>query len=240
LRVSKRPVLDIGIPGAFDDNGVVPTSIVERDGLLYLFYAGYQLVPRVKFLVFGGLAISSDNGETFARYSRAPVCDRTNDELYFRVIHTMMKDAGRWRAWYGAGDSFDLHEGRQYPRYNIRHAWSSDGIHLSDDYQICIDTNGAEQRVGRPYVFKHDGLYKMFFSAGTAAHGYRLAYADSDDGIAWRRKDDEVGIDVSPSGWDSQMQLAASVVIYRDIAYLFYNGNNFGEDGFGYAELESW
>src|SRR5437870_808893 len=41
LRVSQVPVLDTGVPGAFDDNGVVPTSIIERDGRLYLFYAGY-------------------------------------------------------------------------------------------------------------------------------------------------------------------------------------------------------
>src|SRR5205814_456662 len=90
LDVSRVPALDVGVPGAFDDNGVVPTSIVERDGRLYLFYAGYQLAPKVKFLVFGGLAVSSNGGDSFERYSRAPVCDRTDEELYFRVIHSMI------------------------------------------------------------------------------------------------------------------------------------------------------
>lgn len=240
LRVSRVPALDVGMPGAFDDNGVVPASIVEREGRLYLFYAGYQLVPKIKFLVFGGLATSDDGGETFERYSRAPVCDRTNDELYFRVIHTMMLDDGKWRAWYGAGDSFDGDGERQYPRYNIRHAFSPDGIHLNDNHQVCVDMTGTEYRVGRPYVIKHEGLYKMFFGAGTKEEGYRLAYAESPDGIHWTRDDEKLGMQVSESGWDSAMQAYPSLVQCAGATYMFYNGNDYGREGFGYAVLNSW
>jgi len=240
LRVSRAPVLDIGAPGAFDDNGVIPTSVVERQGQVFLFYAGYQLVRNVKFLAFSGLAISDDFGETFTRYSRAPICDRTNDELCFRVIHTMMFDEGRWRAWYGGGDSFEVDDNKEYPRYNIRHALSPDGIHLSADYQICVDTRGAEHRVGRPYVVKDGALYRMFYGAGTKELGYRLGYAESKNGINWKRQDEAVGIEISETGWDSQMQAFPSVVRYHDQTFLFYNGNDYGREGFGYATLESW
>jgi hypothetical protein len=240
VRVSQTPALDVGIPGAFDENGVVPCAVVERDGKLFLFYAGYQIGQKVKFYVFGGLAVSEDGGETFTRYSRAPVCDRNDEELFFRVIHTMMLDDGRWRAWYGAGDSFDVEGGRQYPRYNIRHAYSPDGFHLSDERQVCVDMGGGEYRVGRPYVVKHGGVYKMFYGAGTKEEGYRLSYAESRDGIGWTRKDEEVGIEVSASGWDSRMQAYPAVVSFRDHVYLFYNGNDYGRDGFGYAVLERW
>ena len=54
------------------------------------------------------------------------------------------------------------------------------------------------------------------------------------------RKDEEIGIDVSESGWDSQMQAYPAVLRCRDRVYLFYNGNDYGRDGFGYAILESW
>ena len=240
LRVSKAPVLDVGVPGAFDDNGVVPCALSERGGELYLFYAGYQLSPKVKFLAFTGLAVSRDGGETFERHSRAPVCDRTDKELYFRAIHTIMFDDGRWRAWYGAGDAFDMEGGRQFPRYNIRHAESPDGIRLSEDYQVCIDTGGAEYRVGRPCVVKHGGLYRMFFGAGTKETVYRLAYAESPDGLRWARADAKLGIDVSESGWDSRMQAYPALAAYEGRTYLFYNGNDYGREGFGYAELEEW
>src|SRR2546423_1859379 len=97
LRVSQTPALDIGVPGAFDENGVVPCAIVERDGRLFLYYAGYQLGRRVKFYVFSGLAISDDGGETFHRHRQVPVCDRTEREMFFRVIHSIMFEDGRWR-----------------------------------------------------------------------------------------------------------------------------------------------
>lgn len=240
IAVSQQPALDIGIPGAFDENGVVPCAVVAREGKLYLFYAGYQLGRKIKFYVFSGLAISQDGGQTFTRFSRVPVCDRTDEELYFRVIHTMMLDEGRWRAWYGAGDSFDSKDRLQYPRYNIRHSFSADGIHLTGERQICLDMRGAEYRVGRPYVIKHGGTYKMFFGGGTREDGYRLAYAESPDGTNWTRKDEELGMQVAEAGWDSRMQAYPAVVSYQDRTYLFYNGNDYGRDGFGYAVLESW
>jgi predicted GH43/DUF377 family glycosyl hydrolase len=240
LRVSRTPALDVGVAGAFDENGVVPCVVVQRDGELRLFYAGYQLGQKVKFYVFGGMAVSRDRGETFTRYRRVPVCDRTDDELFFRVIHTMMLDGERWRAWYGGGDSFDTAEGHQYPRYNIRHALSPDGIHLDSDYQVCVDMRRDEYRVGRPYVIKRGELYCMFYGAGTKEEGYRLAYAESADGINWTRKDEEAGIEVSPEGWDSRMQAYPAVITSEDRTYMFYNGNDYGRDGFGYAMLESW
>jgi predicted GH43/DUF377 family glycosyl hydrolase len=240
LRVSKLPALDVGIAGSFDENGVVPCAVVERDGELHLFYAGYQLGQKVKFYVFGGMAVSRDRGETYTRVSRVPVCDRTDDELFFRVIHTMMLDRGRWRAWYGAGDSFDTVEDRQFPRYNIRHAFSSDGIHLESRYDVCVDMREGEYRVGRPYVIKRDEVYCMFYGAGTIEEGYRLAYAESADGINWTRRDKDIGIEVSTSGWDSRMQGYPAVVTYEDRTYMFYNGNDYGREGFGYALLESW
>jgi len=240
LRVSREPALDVGRPGAFDENGVVPCAVVERGGELHLYYAGYQLGRQVKFYVFSGLAVSRDGGETFRRHSEAPVCDRRDGELFFRVIHSIMPEGGRWRVWYGGGDTYEGEGGRQLPSYNIRYAESADGLRLGDDYAVCVDTEGDEYRVGRPYVVRDGGLYRMFFSAGTEATGYRLAYAESRDGVAWERKDSEVGIDVSAEGWDSRMQAYPAVVGHGGRTFLFYNGNEYGREGFGYAELESW
>jgi predicted GH43/DUF377 family glycosyl hydrolase len=241
LRVSERPALDTGRPGAFDENGVVPCAVVERDGALYLYYAGYQLGQKVKFYVFGGLAISHDGGETFRRHSEAPICDRRDGELFFRVIHSIMFEGGRWRVWYGGGDSYEMEGGRQLPVYNIRYTESADGLNFAGEYRVCVDMErDDEYRVGRPYVIKDGGLYRMFYSAGTKQGGYRLAYAESSDGHNWTRKDDEVGITLSESGWDSETQAYPAIVRYGEQTYLFYNGNDYGREGFGYAVLESW
>jgi hypothetical protein len=80
----------------------------------------------------------------------------------------------------------------------------------------------------------------MFYSIRTRSKGYRLGYAESKDGVTWQRRDDDVGIDVSADGWDSEMIAYASVVAHGDKVYMFYNGNNCGATGFGYAILRSW
>ena len=43
--------------------------------------------------------------------------------------------------------------------------------------------------------------------------------------------------DVSASGWDSDMTCYPSIITVKEKTYMFYNGNNNGETGFGYAEL---
>src|SRR5262245_17546081 len=35
LRAAREPSLDIGEPGMFDDNGVLPSSVVKHDGKLF-------------------------------------------------------------------------------------------------------------------------------------------------------------------------------------------------------------
>jgi hypothetical protein len=118
---------------------------------------------------------------------------------------------------------------------------SDDGINFKGASVVALDTDGTdEHRVGRPYVIREQGLYRMFYSAGTKSKVYRLAYADSPDGINWTRKDDEVGIDVSEAGWDSQMMAYPSVITTEAGTFLFYNGNDYGREGFGYAVLEQW
>lgn len=242
LRVSEKPALNLGIPGTFDENGVVPCAVVKRGDEIWLYYAGYQLGHQVRFYVFSGLAISKDGGETFTRFRRVPLCERTDTELYFRVIHTIFQENGVWRIWYGAGDEYDLRDdGYQLPKYNIRYIESDDGINFKGEPVIALDTTSDdEHRVGRPYVIKTGDLYRMFYGAGTKSKVYRLAYAESTNGIDWTRKDEEVGIDISDSGWDSEMMGYPSVVTTDAGTFLFYNGNNYGYDGFGYATLEQW
>jgi predicted GH43/DUF377 family glycosyl hydrolase len=240
VAVSADPVLDVGRPGTFDENGVIPCAVVRRDGRFYMYYAGYQLGHKVRFLVLGGLAVSAD-GTKFERVHEVPVTERTDDELYFRVIHCIFEDQGRWRTWYGGGREFVRDGERTLPVYDIRYMESPDGFTFpfTGSAVLTLATDD-EHRVGRPQVIKTGDLYRMFYAAGSIRHGYRLGYAESADGFNWTRKDAELGIDVSADGWDSQMIAYPNPVQFGDRFYLFYNGNEYGRAGFGYAELESW
>jgi predicted GH43/DUF377 family glycosyl hydrolase len=241
LRVSEQPVLNIGTPGAFDENGLLPTCIVEVDGKLYLYYVGYQLGMKVRYYQFEGLAISTDGGESFERAQRVPVTDRTDQELLNRTSAFVRRRGACFQMWYVGGSEWTVIDGKPMPVYNIRYMESADGINWPAEGRVCIDyTREGEYAFGRPFVIEENGRQLMFYSSRTRSKGYRIGYAESTDGQNWTRRDEEIGIDVSANGWDSQMLAYACVVRHKDKVYMFYNGNNYGETGFGYAELEHW
>lgn len=238
LRVSKKPVLDVGLPGSFDDNGVVPCAVVQRAKSLYLYYAGYQLGHHVRFLVLSGLAISRDNGNSFHRYTNVPLLERTHDELLFRVVHSIIRDNGTWRVWYGAGNHFIRGKGKTLPVYDIRYMESRDGVHFPNKGIVCIPLGRGEYRVGRPYVIKKGQHFEMYFGYATKTIPYRLTFATSLDGIRWIRDDHALNLTYAQNEFDSAMSAYPSVVKVAGNTYLFYNGNDYGKMGVGYAKLE--
>lgn len=77
-------------------------------------------------------------------------------------------------------------------------------------------------------------MYRMWYSVNHG-DGYRLGYAESDDGFTWTQSDDEIGLEPSPTDWDSQA--VAYPWVFKDSQryYMLYNGNDFGRAGFGIA-----
>lgn len=239
LGYSEKPCLDIGEPGCFDDNGVVPCAVTRVGNAIYLFYAGYNIGYHVRMTIFCGLAISMDDGVTFERTSHVPVMERTDNEFLFRVIHTALKTDEGWMFYYGAGNHFLQGKKKTLPVYEIQLLEVSDLSELYKEGQKVIGNEGNEYRVGRPYVVKDGPIWRMFFGGGTEEVTYVLAYAESLDGRCWTRMDSKLNLHCSEEGWDSEMMAYPSFVKYKDRAYLFYNGNNYGYEGFGYAELIS-
>jgi hypothetical protein len=97
----------------------------------------------------------------------------------------------------------------------------------------------SEHGIGRPWVVKRGPRdYQLYYSIRRSDIGkYRLGYAESTDGIGWIRKDSELNLDVSSHGFDSDEIMYSSVISIKNKTYCFYNGNNFGQDGVGLAEL---
>ncbi len=237
VAVCKAPVLDVGRPGCFDDNGVILGDILRFPDRLEMFYIGFQIAEQVKFLSFTGKAVSTDGGEHFERVSEAPVLDRTDTGLYFRAIHSVLIEDGIYRAWCGAGSEWVTIDGRTYPKYSVWYSQSRDGVHFATPDRLCIELAGDEYRIGRPRVYRQGDGYCMYFTKGDLRGNYDVGYAESPDGLAWQRRDELAGIGPSPSGWDSQMLCYPSLINAGGRALMVYNGNGMGRDGFGIAEL---
>jgi hypothetical protein len=242
LSVSNGPLMDVGLPGSFDDNGIVMMSIVELDpAIMYMYYVGFEICTQIRYRVFTGLAISRDGGMFFNRHSRIPVLDRTDGEIYFRCNPFVMRDGGMFKLWYAAGSSWTKgRDGKDMPVYDLRYQESQDGIHWAPIGQIVMPiTNGDEHGYSRPWVIKRGPEdYRLFFSIRRrSVSAYRLGYAESKNGIEWIRKDEEMNLDVSSGGFDSDAIMYSAVLSTGKRTYCFYNGNNFGELGFAAAEL---
>jgi hypothetical protein len=234
--------LGAGAAGSFDAAGVVPCAVARVDDTVRLYYAGYQppAGPAERFRVFSGVAAApaSDTG-SFTRMRNEPLLETSPDERLFRVVHSVARlPDGGWRCWYGAGHEFRPGRRKLLPVYDIRQMDSPDGLAFPDAGEVAVPLGAPEEhRVGRPFVVRHGPGWRMYFGAGTEETTYRLTFADSADGRHWRRHDGLLGLDVSSSGWDSEMVAYPAVVTTGAGTFLFYNGNGYGRDGFGVAVL---
>jgi hypothetical protein len=231
---SPSPILVSGDLGCFDDNGVTPSCIVNVDGEKRLYYIGWNPGSTVRVHLFGGLAISRDEGASFERWSRAPIIERCPTDPFLNTAPWVVKGDNDWHMYYVSGTEW-VH--KDLPRYHIKLARSEDGLHWRRDGHICIDfKDPSENALARPYVIREEDIWKMWFAHKGEA--YRLGYAESLDGITWERNDEMAGIGVSKGGFDSEMIEYAAVVRYEGQHFMFYNGNNYGFNGIGLAVEE--
>ena len=232
-------ILDLGKRGTFDDAGAVPSSIMEIDSKQYLYYVGFQRTQGVPYMLYTGLSYSSD-WRNFVKFSEAPIIDRNSFNILSNAAPHVVYDIHNrvYRMWFWVGKEWVDVNNKLYINAEINTAKSNNGTDWDIDPIPCIiPDKETEFSVGRPWVIQADGVYKMFYSIRYIEKLYRLGYAESIDGIVWQRKDNEIGIDVSKEGWDSEMICYPAVITVKGKTYLFYNGNNNGETGFGYAEL---
>lgn len=236
-RIAERPVIGPGPLGAFDDSGVTTSWIVNHEGKKYHYYSGWSLGVSVPFYFFVGLAISADGGETYERVSPSPILERNAVDPYLTASPCVLVEDGRWRMWYVSGTGWEMKNERPQHRYHIKYAESRDGIEWQRDGVVSIDyRSDDEYAISRPCVVRDGGLYRMWYASRGSS--YRIGYAESTDGLNWTRLDQHSGIDVSDSGWDSEMIAYPYVFKHGGVYHMLYNGNDYGRTGIGLAKLK--
>ena len=237
LKVNPEPILKFGELGTFDDNGVTPTWIENVGKKKFLFYVGWNQGATVRMHLHVGLAISTDNGKTFKRYSRSPILERNNIDPFLTATLSILREKNIYKMWYVSGDGWYKKNNQTFPLYNIKYATSKDCVSWLRRGKICIDyKNGSEHAIARPIVIKDDGIYKMWFSY--KGNNYKIGYAESINGIDWNRNDSVVKYKRNSSNYDNIMQEYPFVVNTKNKLFLFYNGNNYGERGICLATLD--
>jgi len=237
LHISASPVLSPGGLGEFDDSGAIATWLAKTKDSKFLYYIGWNLGVTVPFRNSIGLAIGNTENN-YVRYADGPIVDRSMHEPHFCASCCVLPGDDFWRMWYLSCTEWSLVNGKPRHRYHIKYAESTDGIHWRRDGITAIDyANDGEYAISRPSVIRDTDRWKMWYSF--RGESYRIGYAESEDGRSWTRRDELAGIDVSSSGWDSEMIEYPFVFDHKDRRFMLYNGNGYGETGFGLAILEN-
>ena len=234
LNISEKPVLKYGEIGYFDEHGVYPSSIIEVNNRLYMYYIGWNKGAEYPmFYASIGLAISEDGGYTFKKYSKAPIMNRSEYDPCMVTAPFVLKNGKIYRMYYVSGFKWErLPDGTLKSFYKIKYAESKDGINWKREGITSIDfTNKEERNISRACIFREHNIYKAYFAISTVTQAYKIKYAESKDGISFVRKDSELSFYPSESKFDSEMMCYPYVIKHHGRKYMFYNGNNYGKEG---------
>jgi len=235
-----EPILNVGQPGTFDDNGVFPGHAQVINNKIYLYYTGFQKGDKIPHFTFGGLAVSED-GSTFQRISQAPILDRSDEGLLVRSGQSVLFEAGVYKSVYSVGNKFVDVGGKIRPSYDVCYLESKDGIEFGKQGKIIVRHDPeVEHGLGRPQIIRLAGKLYVFYTRRMLDMNYFMGCAVSEDGETWNKLESFFSeIKHPPAGFDSEMIYFPSVLHIPEIqrTYLFYSGNGFGKTGFGYAEI---
>lgn len=171
------------------------------------------------------LAISRDGGATWER-NPAPLLQLDPGEDSIGTHHVWQETDG-WHMIYTSVVAPPPNR-----RYVLRFAESNDGLTWHKPANnIALDI--PDRTCGRPCVWKDGDLYRMTFCFSGGGVKYRVRCAESRDGQHF--EDCGQVLDISPTGWDSEMVTYAWVL--PDRKRMLYSGNEWGRTGIGIAPL---
>ena len=231
------PFFEHGPLGSFYQDGVSIGNCYSVAGRQYMLFMGWQTPSGSHWRGdIGRLIVETNATLTLDREAPFLSCDATDlVSLSYPWVH---QDAsGDYKMWYGSTRSWDAGNGE------MLHVINSASSHNGDDWHregLAVPFSlGVAQAFSRPTVrLTASGGLDMWFSYRSGnGEAYRIGLARSANGAQWVLALGQSGIDLSKSGWDSEMIEYPFVFDHKGQTYMLYNGNGFGKTGFGLAVL---
>ena len=234
------PVLEPGPPGSWDGGGRAPTSVIKVDGFYHMYFRGWSGDSQWDWPGVIGHATSAD-GVIWEIDPANPVLKRGAEGEWdaaslwgTAVIH----DGSEFRMWYsGTADSSDALWFGGYATSPDGSTWTK----YPGNPIIDVGSPGSfdEKGVCPQTVILEGELYRMWYLAGAESifpfpAGPLVGYAESDDGLSWRKHPEPV---LEPGRGDvNGWYLALSVVSDEANYHMVYSGFGVGWREFiGYA-----
>jgi len=211
------PVLNVGAPGAWDENVSVATTVMFHENIYKMWYEG-------------------DGGFGYATSPDGNVW--TKDTLHNPVLepgppgawdHNAINHASvlfvnnTYHMWYSGVDANDDNQ--------IGHATSSDGITwVKDSTNPVLSFINAglwdNQEIIHPSVIWENGTFKMWYN-GYGSGTQRILYATSPNGSDWTRYYTHPMLEPGTTGsWDDNELGPLSVIHVNNVYHMWYAGWN--------------
>lgn len=235
IKEYSEPFFEYGPKGSFYADGVSIGNCYQVDGKQYMLFMGWQTPEEGHWRGdIGRLIVKPDLTLEMAEDKPLMGVDDI-DPVSLSYPWVMPCSSGGYHMWYGSTRTWDA--GNNEMLHVINYAWSSDGYHWIKEGNVVPYEIGVAQAFSRPTVVGDiKNGYSMWFScrSGTGEK-YRIGCAVSKEGKNWELANS--GIDVSATGWDSEMIEYPYVFNHQGQCYMLYNGNEYGKAGFGISVL---
>lgn len=246
-----KPILDLGDVGAFDEHGIMPSSVISEGDNVFLYYSGWSRRVNVPYANYTGLAISNNGGKTFRKYSKSPILDEQNWGPFSATSPCVVRADNYWHMFYCSGTNWHEINGKLEHVYDIKHAISHDGVKWHKSNKAVIPQKTPYEAITRPTVYYDGERYNMFFCFRGSSDfrdgtdSYKIGYSYSYDLAEWCRTNwiyDPLTSKkrIYKKSWDDSMQSYPYLLSLDTKVLMLYNGNSFGYGGFGLASCSSY
>lgn len=224
----RRPLLEPGESGCFDESGVNVTYATSSHDQISVWYHGWFLRREGGWTNSIGHATGSlEDG--LQRRSTAPVFDRSSDDPTSLGYPFWFNFPSGQKLFYCSYEKYGVPPLGQPYSYRVKFA---NGPSLVRSGPILPHLNGCQAQ-SRPCVVKYRDRYRMFVSV--KGQHYRIESAESKDGISWEWSGDEWSLWPSGKGGETLETAYAYVFEHDSRLAMFYNGDGHGATGVGVA-----
>ena len=232
--VSNKPILSRGCLGSFDDSAVIPSHVLKIGRRYHLYYVGWTQGKKVPFFSNVGLATSSNIFGPYRKLSNSPILGKSKFDPYFVATCFVNKIKKGYEMYYTSNLFWRRKKNISYPRYLIKKCFSKNGIDWQVNNKKVINfKNKKEVAITRPWIISIKKRLVMFFSIKKKK--YEIQTNILINKSTWKRKKIFDFHKNKKVKFDSVSQEYASIIKYNKKIYMFYNGNNYGNEGVGLA-----
>jgi len=232
---NEEPLIELGPTGAFDEDGVMVSSVLDVDGDLFLYYTGWQRSFTVPYNTSAGLLIKPKSQSSFNRHSIGPILGRNNFEPFYVNTPYVYQTDGKFKMIYGSGKDWTLVNGKFEPTYFLKRCESSDGLIWTSPGQDFLEPRSKDESTVRATRFCSVGETRIIFSSrkvhdfrgGSGSYSMNQVPEPTSGTITDLRT--KVNI-VNSEKFPKQNMFAYPATFCLDTNYLLFNGSNFGKD----------